>query len=551
MAIYYKRSTAGTADWNLATSWSTVSSTVATNTGTFPVSGDIVRFDSSSGPTTVTSGAKCSELNFNYISGYANTITFTNSLTVDMNSTLGLGDITFSAAVGFSMAGPNGIIYNNLIATISTRTLTTNGYNYNLPFTVSGASVGSTLNLVGNLQVTNYTGLTGSFNFTGSELRVSGNWSGSAQGTSLKVLNGTGNMATGSTVQYLVVNAPTFTRTFTGTSAVTTSFVHTAGTISATGSTINFNGVTLDLNGQTLNNLIMSFGGTTVSVPTSVILTGNLQLPNGTSAVNGTGGISVAGNLTNNGTTGGSCVITMNGTGSISGAAYGNTIIVNTSGIISIGTPCSVNTFTLTAGTLNLANGLNINGGTFSIAIGFNFTGLSNLTITANTASITSNGVSWPTSVIMANAANLATVITINDNLTVTGSFTSSSIQSNTVTLNGGPLNVNGNLTVNKAFSGSATINLIGSAAAAWSGTANNIQNSIVVNKSGGAVVTVGAGNITWGGNSKILTMTSTVDFTTNLTTFILTGTPLTINNSSSSQFYNMTVPAGTTLNIN
>ena len=490
----------GTTDsnWGTASNWLTDGSGSGVPTGNTDAT-----FDASSPACTITAGANCRSL---ICTGYANVITFTNTLTVNM--TAAGGDITFSAAVGFSLAGPNGITYSNTTATVTTRTLTTNAYNYNLPFTVTGVSVGSTLNLVGNFQVTNYTGNVGSFNFTGSELRVSGNWSGSAQGAALKVLNGAGTMATGSNAQALVINAPTFTRTFTGAITVVSTLKWTAGTVTATGSTFSLSNMTsVDFGGQTLNNAL--FGNSiaqTLVIPTDLYLTGNLQLANGGTACNGPGKIFVAGNLTNAGTGGGSCIIEMNGTGSITGT-YGNHIIVNTSGIISTGTTCSVSTFTLTTGTLNLANGLSLNGGTLTIAIAFNFTGSSNLTITANTASITSNGVSWPTSIIMANTVNLAATITLNDPLTVTGSFTSSSAQGNAVTLNGSTLSINGNLTVTKSFAGTTNIFIIGAGTSIWSGNANaTVGNNLTIDKTAGNVTLSGTVGFT---NSKTLTYTT------------------------------------------
>ena len=488
----------GTTDSN----WGTASNWLADGSGSgVPTANTDATFDASSPACTITAGANCRSL---ICTGYANVITFTNTLTVNM--TAAGGDITFSAAVGFSLAGPNGITYNNTTVTVTTRTLTTNAYNYNLPFTVTGVSVGSTLNLVGNFQVTNYTGNVNSFNFTGSELRVSGNWSGSAQGAALKVLNGTGNMATGSNAQALVINAPTFTRTFTGAITVVSTLKWTAGTVTATGSTFTLiNATSVDFGGQTLNNAIFSNSiAQTLVIPTDWYLTGNLQLANGGIACNGPGKIFVAGNLTNAGTGGGSCIIEMNGTGSITGT-YGNHIIISTAGIVTVGISgaISVSTFTLTAGTLNLANELQLNSGTLTITSGITFTGSSNLRITANTASITSNGVAWPTSVIMANTVNIATTITLNDPLAVTGSFTSSSAQPNAVALNGSTLSINGNLTVTKSFGGSTNIFMVGTATAAWTG-AGTLGTSLTVSKTLGSGAIVNAAAL-WGGTGKTL----------------------------------------------
>jgi hypothetical protein len=458
-------------------------------------------FDALSPACTITSGAICRNL---ICVGYANTITFTNTLTVNMDATG--GDITFSAAIGFSLVGPNGITYNNATLTPVTKTLTTNGYNFGLPFTTSGVSVGNTLNLVGNFQVSDYVGAVGGFNFTGSELRVSGNWSGSAQGSSLKVLNGTGTMITGTSVQFLVINAPTFTRTFTGSITVSSTLKWTAGTVVSAGSTFSLiNATSVDFGGQTLNNAtFINSVAQTLVIPTDWYLTGNLQLGNGGIACNGPGKIFVAGNLSNNGTQGGTCVIEMNGTGSITGT-YGNHIIVNTAGIITVGISSfiSVSTFTLTAGTLNLANELQLNSGTLTITSGIVLSGSSNLRITANTASITSNGIAWPTQVILAHTINVSTIITLNDPLTCL-SFISSSTAASSVDLNGSNLNIRGNLTVTKTLGGTTNIFMIGTANSNWTGT-GTLGTNLTVNKTVGSGAIVNATNVFWGGTGKTL----------------------------------------------
>jgi hypothetical protein len=294
------------------------------------------------------------------------------------------------------------------------------------------------------------------------------------------------------------------TVTISGSVVCNTSITWTAGTLVATGSSISFAGTSINLQtGQVLNNLTMSFGGSPVVISNNLTLTGNLQLPNGVGAFNGPGIISVGGNLTNGGTSGGTCVIVMNGTGSITGT-YGNAIEVNTTGIITVGTTCSVTTFTLTAGTLNLANELQLNSGTLTITAGITFTGSSNLRITANTASITSNSIPWPTPVIMAHVTNLPTTITITDNLTVAGSFTSSSVAASAVSLNGGPLNVNGDLTVTKTFGGSTNITVLGSSSTTWSG-AGELGCNLNINKTGNFTVL----STVFFGNSKTLLYTN------------------------------------------
>jgi hypothetical protein len=494
----------GTTDsnWGTATNWLTDGS----GSGV-PTANTDATFDAASPACTITSGANCRSLN---CAGYANTITFANTLNVNMSASG--GDITFSNAPTFSMVGPNGITYIVPSGAAIVRTLNVNSYVFNLPFATGGSSiVGSGLTLVGSFQVSNFTGPNGNFNFfgtTGNELRVSGNFAGSAQGSALKVFNGAGTMAAGSSIAGgLTINAPTFTRTFAAGAAITIigSFVRTDGTISATGSTLQLNCNTISLDGQTVNNVTMLNSGAfaAITVPTSMYLTGNLITNNGTQTWSGAGRIYVAGNLTAVATLSGSVVVEMNGTGTISGT-HGFPIEVNTATTTTIGTTCSLSTFTLTTGTLNLANQLGINGGTLTIAIGFNFTGSSNLTLTGNIINITSNGVAWPTSIIMAPLSSVNSTITLNDSLTVTGSFSSTSLIGATVTLNGGPLNVNGNLTVTKTFGGTTDITILGTGTSTWSG-AGEVGCNLNINKTGNFTVSGPVGF----GNSKTLLYTN------------------------------------------
>jgi hypothetical protein len=138
---------------------------------------------------------------------------------------------------------------------------------------------------------------------------------------------------------------------------------------------------------------------------------------------------------------------------------------------------------------------------------------------------------------------------TIITDTTCTGNLVFTTVISG-VTANGAKILFGGNL-VGGAFNvqGTSTLEFTGSNPASW--IAGTYLNNIVVNKIGGAVVTAAAGNITWGSANAVLTLNSTVNFSTNSNTFILSGTPLTINNSSTSQFFNMTVPNIRVLNIN
>jgi hypothetical protein len=143
---------------------------------------------------------------------------------------------------------------------------------------------------------------------------------------------------------------------------------------------------------------------------------------------------------------------------------------------------------------------------------------------------------------------NLGTATIITDT-TCTGNLIFTTGVSG-VTVNGAKILFGGNL-VGGGFNvqGTSTLEFTGSNPASW--IAGTYLNNIIVNKTGGAVVTAAAGNITWGVANAVLTLNSTVNFSTNSNTFILSGIPLIINNFSPSQFFNMTVPNNGVLNIN
>jgi hypothetical protein len=473
------------------------------------------------------------------------------------------GSITLGAAM--LITGTGGLTIN-AFGTVTVSSI--GGIQWGRPFTYNTAS-GGTINITGDFYVSSWTNVGSNVTINGSIVYVANNCSVNGQqlGSTRFVFTGAGTWSGSGSINGLTINSPGFTRIISGTPGVSTSFVRTDGTISATGSTITFSGTVLSLGGQTINNLTMQAMGA-LSVPTDLYLTGNFITPNGTNTWSGAGRMYVAGNLTAGGTFSGSVVVEMNGTGTITGIHFFPIEVKTPTGVTTIGLSCSLNTLTLTSGTLNLANQLGINGGTLTITSGIAFTGSSSLAITATGAVITSNSVPWPTSVIMANATNSTTVINITDNLTVNGSFTSSSTQSNTVTLNGGPLNVNGNLTVTKSFGGSTNISMIGTATAAWTG-AGTLSTNLTISKTVGSGAIVNAAAL-WGtaGKTLLVPINQTLALTGGLTlsggTFNCsagTFTPVlqtvsvsgvnSINMGSTNTFYNLSlITAGSTITM-
>jgi hypothetical protein len=137
------------------------------------------------------------------------------------------------------------------------------------------------------------------------------------------------------------------------------------------------------------------------------------------------------------------------------------------------------------------------------------------------------------------NGATITTETTCLGNL----SFSSGT---SSATVNGAKVLFGGNLSTTVIVAGTSTLEFTGSGAATWGVGA--YRNNIVVNKSGGAIVTAAAGTITYGFGSSILNLNTTVDFITNSTLFTFGG-GATINNVSDSPFFNMTIATTLTLN--
>ena len=183
-----------------------------------PIAGDTALFDQNSGPVTVTAGAVCSELNLNSGTGYQNTITFANTLTVSS------GNITFSsktAAQGFAMVGPNGILWNN--GGFLSRTVTSFIVPFNLPFASTGNG-SNTFTLTGDFTVSDFSNNSvGTFN--GSNVIINGNIlsGGVSAGTSSCIISGATSTWSAGTLNRVVINSPGGTVTISGSVVCNTS----------------------------------------------------------------------------------------------------------------------------------------------------------------------------------------------------------------------------------------------------------------------------------------------------------------------------------------
>jgi len=517
MATY--TAAAGGGNWDNPTTWGGAG---------VPTTGDIVLFNATSGNVTVTSGAVCSEINFNSGTAYAGTITFTNTLTIAATSAFSTsGNITLSPAVGFTIAGSNGILWTSTGGL--SRIFTSNGKAFNRPF-VTGGNGSNVITLTGDFTVSDinsaFTGL------NGSNLIITGNVSSAssiAAGTSSCILAGVlTTWNSGASLNRVIFNS-TGTITILGTVACYTSITWTQGTLVTTGSTMAVQVMTsISLAGKTLNNMSFSSNATTTTVTGDFNLTGNLTLGGGGGVFNGTGKVFVSGNVIGGGN-GGSFTIEMNGTSSTISGTVNQPVIVATSGTITVGTSCDIgnnSNLTLTSGTLNLANNLTRRGGITTISLGFILTGSGNLIFTnvpngATNHTFFSNGISWPNSVQILPSSNVSNTLTLNDNLTVLGSFTTSVGTSGgqVQAINGNSLFVRGNLTIDNPTSGTTNIFIFSSGTTIWSGT-SRLGNNLTINKTAGSVTINGT---VYFGNSKTLT------YTTVSGTFTTTGSTLRI----------------------
>ena len=196
-------------NWNTGATW--VGGVVPSTTL------DTVAFTATSGQLTVNVASTCIGINF---TNYVNTITFTNTLTVNGAINLGTG--------GYTQAGASGLIAG------ATSTLTSGGVTWSRLFTFAGVSQtftladnwtisgnitingttsviinGNTLNIGGTLTQTTTAIVSGTtaFNFNGT-----GTWSNSSTGSirNNTTINTTGTLTIGTNVYY---DTGTLTRT--------------------------------------------------------------------------------------------------------------------------------------------------------------------------------------------------------------------------------------------------------------------------------------------------------------------------------------------------
>lgn len=459
MATYYFRN-AGT-DWGTAANWSLTSGGGAT--GAVPDATHDAIFDANSGPCTVNALARtCKTLTF---TGYANTITMSNQISVS-------GNITLQAGLLVSGTGK--------LLMIITGTLTPNGFSWPNDFEFKGTSQTYTLatnfTVLGQLTCSGATLITINSNtlycnggvFTTAtsgtttiELK-GGNWSGTC--------NNTISLNTAGTIT-LIGNIAKVSGTLT----------YVSGTIDNSGNySLGWSGGSINVGNNIIWNNITVGTGTNTLV-SDLHATGNFITGNG-GVLNGAYKVYCSGITENNSTVSyrGTATVELTGTGSWTGATIGwalNTII-----------KCGgANTLTIAAsrvfGASTFTPVLTYTSGTV-VCSGF---------ITFYTSTLATNGMTF-NSVRMGTSGIGVQTITLSNNMTIAGDFTILG-NGNTI-INGNQINIAGSL-INSASSstssGTTILNLNGTGSISTTGTPTSWTNPITINSSG---------TITWSGSN-------------------------------------------------
>jgi hypothetical protein len=535
----------------LGGNWSSITTWVG---AALPAVGDDIVANATSGPLTVDSNRTCLTINF---TGYTNTFTINNGVTLSVTGTA----ITLGSGMTYNQT-TTGII--SISGNVATTTITFAGITIpNLtiarPFNSTNVAISGATPTVKNLLISGV----GIPNLTGTSLvittsiivnqRLDGIVPMTFTGT--VTLSGTNTLRTGFTVP-------------TGSTLIIGSNISISGIITfASGSflTPNLYLVTIELS-STLDSSAVTWYNILISNASSVTVTliSNWNISNNLSYFNGSGSSFITSTTVKTVTVQGSFIAT----NTVFQSLFLNNIILNLTGQGTFAprsirgnaaTPCVVNINT--SNPTGYVIGSALISGAFHIVLGnsltFNLVGTSVASAYVGTTLSLSNGPTIDTnrsSIGGSNPQYSAIIITdsatINSETTCLGNLSFAAAFSSLSTVNGSKILFEGNLStaVGITPTGTSTLEFSGSSAATWG--AGAYRNNINVNKSSGAIVTAAAA-ITYGVANAVLNLNTIVNFSANSNTFTLSGTPLTINNSSVSQFFNMTVSNGVTLNIN
>jgi hypothetical protein len=464
--------------------------------------------------------------------------------TITIGGPFGLAGGTFTSTSGTLGAGNEFTVFNSPTFNHNNGKVTFNNNNlpsisgvgsinfYNVDFLGQGSFAWSTfngtMNVLGSLTFVDY-GYGATLQGTGT-INVSQNLT--TQGTQWSVqpaikikMIGTGTITGGSGANFgalEIATAGTITFASTGTIALRGDFTYTSGTVVTTGSTVRLVGgnQTVTPGSMSFNNfaIVMSgVGYANITINGTMTVLGDLTLTcNDYNATLNSGTINVSGNLNLNSSqfSGGTALIRMVGTGTITGSGSGSytpNLEIATSGTITFANTGSADiggNFTYTSGTV-VTTGSTVR-----------FVGNNGLTI--NSGSIVFNNLSFNQG---STAANTVTgTVYVNGNLSFNGTqFWPSS--------NGGSIEVKGNISMSGyGFGGTTSIVLTGSGVQTLTGSTSShpIPGSTITVNNASSVLTLGSAN-TLGPTQGITVTAGSVD----MAGYALTSKSLSLNGNT------------------
>ena len=396
-------------NWSVSTNWSLGVVPTATD-------GNIATFTSSSPNCTINIGnAVCNGLD---LTNYTHTISFSNSLGVS-------GDITLGASVIYSSTGGNGLVCNK------NGNLTSHGSTFTPSFTVSTTSSTVTMTLIDAWKVNNFTtscNAGNSITLNGNSITCYGTVSlnsgtstasTSTNGTTIIILSGlipsSSFLGTGNG---FVSNPFTFSGSYSLPSFFNYSvgtFTYTSGTL--TGScTMNIIGnCTLSSTSYVLpiNLTISPASSLTVTLSNNIYFSGNLTT-SGTIILAGSGNLFFQGNYNANGTIAGIPSLNFYNPSGLTSRTWSGTGITNN----------NVN-INLSYGTLNFSGIIQYRTGILTYTYGTINTGTSTLEISGN-CTLNTGGIQWYNVLFNTSANNICTLtssLNVTNALTFTGSL--------------------------------------------------------------------------------------------------------------------------------
>ena len=540
---------AGGGNWNSAATWGGAG---------VPTTGDTAILNATSGQVTVTANATCLVLN---CTGYANTLTINTGFSINVSgtgatislggtiSTLQQGVLSTASGTSAVTINFNGITIPRLscgfTAGASNQTVTINGTNptvQNLTIVNGGASgatvlANQTVTITSSLNVTNGTtiGLGGvAFNIGGGGIVDIT--------TSRRVGNGF-TVLTGTTLRMqsdLLISGGTITfnsGSFLTHNNYTLSFATASITLNSSG--INWHNVTYEPGGNAISLTLLSDLNISNNLTISITTVNGIIGSGGTRNINVQGSFSMqsgGAQLTMTNT-----IVNLIGTGILdaaSGYSIGNTTInINGTGLYTIGSSTR-NFLALNNTNLNLVGTsvATVNTG-HALRILVSSTLSTNNTITG--ANIGGSQIIWNDLLLTGGAAS---TLSLAYDTTFTGNLTTGT--TNIATINTGKLLLQGNFSPSTGVSigGTSAIEFAGSNNQTWNSTIA-VQNSITINKSGGAVTI--SGTITWGAAGRTLSVTAGSINPGSSTISIPANTNVTISGMT---FWNLTIPGLSTI---